>query len=217
MNRWKYTINGLDNVYHFSTWPIYKDWTTILQKGNTKNIDSFHNTFLMNVNKQLEIESIIKNYEKKYTFYDTAWRTFYTLDYDPYKKIIQHSARWLISEGEPVDSLVWLSKRNDLDEKQLLYGLYSLISRGKLNEAKLILYLFPTLPYNSSDVNLFSIALLSKDIPLIHELWKRGALNMETKKCCDRYVEKGMLRGEVLDWYIMHRHGSYLNNPEVLT
>lgn len=60
---WKYKINGLPNVFHIHEWPSYADWMKLCMKGNVQELNNFHNKYLMDMNRQLRLESFLARVE----------------------------------------------------------------------------------------------------------------------------------------------------------
>ena len=109
------------------------------------------------------------------------------------------------------DNEVKLPDGLDIDLDQIVYGVNTLIITRKLTEAKLVLNLFPNLPFNrtAKDVgsDIFREALMTGDIPLIHEVWLLGGLqSSRAKELCDNAIEKSWITKEAIDWYNEHRN-----------
>ena len=205
LNRWKYAINGMANVYHIDEWKIYKDWIEVCKSGNAERMSTFHSTYLHHLNDELKAES------SDLTFRDSGWGTSYKLNYNPYRKLMTQSARDIVGDGGPIEAILWFSKQPNLDLEQIVYGINTLMITRKLTEAKLVISLFPNLPFNrtAKDVgsDIFRTALMTGDIPLVHEVWLLGGLqSSRAKELCDNAIEKSWITKEAIDWYNEHRN-----------
>ena len=157
-----YKFNGLSNVFHLNEWPMYKDWLELCRATAISSMNTFHSEHLVNLNetllkeslecrKQFHIANIPKMTENSITFYDGAWNYHLTLNYDPYKRFMTWSAREIVSEGGPVDTLLWFSKlpSTTVDPSQIVYGVNTLCIIRKLKEVRTVLALFPNLPFEA--------------------------------------------------------------------
>jgi len=199
---WKYPINGMRNVFHVSEWPIYKDWLSICFSGDVSDMESFHKSFLKQLNSELNQESLSykQNVHKRpFEFYDSGWNQRLVLNYDPYLKLLTCSAREVISSGKaPAACVAWFAANRNIDKEQIIYALDTLLIRGDLRNAFIVLALFPDLPFQEvfikeSEFRIFPTVLQTNDIGLIHEMWSRGTLDEASRKICDSLVLKGTL------------------------
>lgn len=212
--RWKYAVNGLANVNFIDCWPIYNDWVKICKKGNINEMNEFHDRWLSDMNQQLCIESFISQYKHKqnfhlieienfeYMFYDGAWKQYYVLKFDPYRKLLNTSARDIIQEGDSLEAILWFSKQKNIDGLQILHGLNTLILTKKIKEARIVMALFPEIPYSTENSDIFRSALRTGDKLLLLELLQKGAFHKKVKQLCDLDLERGVFPEEIKNWYI---------------
>ena len=184
----------------------------VCNEADANKMTNFHNTYLAKLNQQLLAESQTEGNEPM-TFYDGAWRTKLTLDYDPYKQLMTQSAREIVSNGAPTEAMVWFAKQPTtvVDPLQIVFGVNTLLNTRKLNEARLALALFKNLPFDAAAQwvgnDIFRQALMTGDIPLIHEIWLLGALkDKDAIKLADAACfENGWVPFEAVEWYKIHR------------
>ena len=213
MMTWKYSIRGLTNLYHVDDWPLMKHWMDICNSGDIIYMSKFHNTWIVDLNKKLKEESISKDSIKPYQYYNPSsfYKDIITLDYDPYIRFMSYSARESITDSAPDETIIWFSKNKSVEPKHVIYAINTLLAKRKLQRARFVLYLFPSLSFEEEarDIGstIFRKVLMTNDIPLIHELWLRGALN--GKHCyelCDNACEFGWVQPEAVEWYRLHRN-----------
>jgi hypothetical protein len=98
-----------------------------------------------------------------------------------------------------------------VEPKHIIYSINTLLTIRQLQRARVVLSLFPHVRFDeeAKDVgsDIFRNVLMTNDIPLIHELWLRGALTgEECYKLSDAACfEKGWVKEEALEWYKLHR------------
>jgi len=209
---WKYAMRNLGARYHVNNWPMFEDWLNICKSGDTNSMSAFHNSFITDLNKRLKEESISTDPTKPYQYYDESMFSKYvvTFDYDPYIRFMTYSAREAITHNTSDEAIVWFSKQKLVEHKHIVYAINTLLITRQLNRARFVLSLFPTLSFaeeaNHIGADIFREVLMTNDIPLIHELWLRGALNGERcYELCDAACEKGWVKEEALEWYKLHR------------
>lgn len=221
-----YKFNGLPNVFHFDEWPMYKDWLSLCEKAAISSMNTFHDEYLVNLNNTLLKESlecrksfhktdIPKMTDTSITFYDSAWNYHLTLNYDPYKSVMTRSARMIVSDGGPIETLLWFSKMPPtvVDPLQIVYGVNTLCIKRKLKEVRIVLALFPNLPFEAVaksgiGYDIFREVLMTGDVPLIHEIWLLGALkHPDAVALADAACfEKGWVPRDAVKWYKEHRN-----------
>ena len=210
---WKYSMKNLAARYNIHNWPMFEDWLDICMGGDAISMSAFHNSFIKDLNKRLKEESISADPTKPYQYYDTSFSNYIvTFDYDPYIRFMTYSAREAITHNTSDEAIVWFSKQKSVEHKHIVYAINTLLITRQLNRARLVLSLYPTLSFKEEakgiGADIFREVLMTNDIPLIHELWLRGALTGE--RCytlCDAACFKeGWVKEEALEWYKLHRY-----------
>jgi len=208
---WKYAMSNLGSRYHVSDWPMFKDWLEICKSEDANSISAFHNTWIADLNKRLKEESISNDSSKPYEYYDSAFKDYVvTFDYDPYVRFMTYSAREAITHNTSDEAILWFSKQESIEPKHIVYAINTLLITRQLQRARLVLTLFPNLTFDkeAQDVgsDIFRTVLMTNDIPLIHEVWLRGALSGERcYELSDAACEQGWVPKEAVEWYKLHR------------
>lgn len=207
-----YMFSNARKLYCIEDWPIYADWLHVCKTGDMSTIQAFHSKHLANM--QLEcIDMYRKDAKTHRLYYDTTLKILFDLPYDPYKEFMTRSAREIIYNDGSAEAILWFSKQNPkvVDPLQVVYGVNSLFIMRKLKEARIVLALFPNLPFEAAanDVGncIFRSVLMTGDIPLIHDVWLLGALKNESARAYAdaACLKKGWVTPEAIQWYNEHR------------
>lgn len=132
-----YDLNNTDNVCHVDEWKLFHDFLRVCDTNNLIEVTNFHDNYVRNYDVNLRQYSKSKD---ALVFYDSAWRSIQTLNFDIYNRFMNYSFRKSMCQNQNVTNeiVAWFLSTGAIDDLHYHCAFNTLCHTGNLKTAKIM-------------------------------------------------------------------------------